>query len=87
MLHFLLRALLGPIKLPQNIEDRGDESRPCNVVGGCGAGCICVPEQSELSTVPKALRESAQRATTRRRNRSRALSEKSREYALVPWDS
>ena len=65
MLRFLLRALLGPIKPPQNIEDRGGESRPCNVVGGCGAGCICVPEQSEFSTVPRASAKSARHATTR----------------------
>ena len=87
MLHFLLRALLGPIKLPQNIEDRGDESRPCNVVGGCGAGCICVPDHSERSAGPRASGESARRATKHRHDLSRALSDKSREYALVPWDS
>lgn len=87
MLRFLLRALLGPVKPPQNIEDRGGESRPCNVVGGCGAGCICVPDLSELSTGPRASGESGTRVTTHRHNPSRASPDTSRDYALMPWES
>jgi len=73
MLRFLLRALLGPIKTPRNIEDQGGESRSCNVVGGCGAGCICVPDQSERSAGPQASAKPARSRTTRPRNPSRAL--------------
>lgn len=87
MLRFILRALLGPVKPPQTIEVRGSEPRPCNVVGGCGAGCICVPDQPELLIVPQASARSAWRGPTRRHNPSRATSRKSREYALMHWDS
>lgn len=47
MLRFFIEVLLGPVKPPKHHAQAPGESRPCNVVGGCGAGCLCVPEQTE----------------------------------------
>lgn len=47
MLRFFIEVLLGPVKPPKHHAQVHGETRPCNVVGGCGAGCLCVPEQAE----------------------------------------
>jgi len=47
MLQFFIQVLLGPVKPPNHNAQMHGESRPCNVVGGCGAGCLCAPEHSE----------------------------------------
>jgi len=47
MLRFFIQVLLGPVKLPKHHAQQHGETRPCNVVGGCGTGCLCAPEQSE----------------------------------------
>lgn len=46
MLRILTEVLLGPVKPPRHHAQDDGETRPCNVVGGCGAGCLCVPDQS-----------------------------------------
>ena len=46
MLQHFLRLILGPVRPPQQVAHEVGKTKPCNVVGGCGAGCLCVPERA-----------------------------------------
>jgi hypothetical protein len=49
MLQYFLWVLLGPVNPPHQVTQQGGGTRPCNVVGGCGAGCLCVPDHEAVA--------------------------------------
>ena len=73
MLRYLFPNLLGPPPKPTDAK-----GHTCNVVGGCGAGCLCVPEQSNRFGAPlcsaTALPQTAKRGQTQSQSGVQTLS-------------
>jgi hypothetical protein len=84
MLRFLLQNLLHPAQ-PKQTEPPGAQGQACNVVGGCGAGCLCVPDQSAPSTAPQRLDTALCEMAERGQIRPRTAVPNLRDYDPVTW--
>lgn len=82
MLRYLFSNLLGPPH-PKQMQDV--KGHACNVVGGCGAGCLCVPERSVRSGAPQYSAKASRKMATRGQTQSQSGVQNKAEYDPLHW--